>query len=93
MKIKLNILSIRNFKGIKNHELNPNGESINVFGNNATGKTTLHDTFLWCLFGKNSADQATFDWKPLGAQGSEINHLETEIIAEIEVDGEITKLS
>lgn len=93
MKIILNKLSIRNFKGIRDYELDPNGDSINVFGDNATGKTTLYDAFLWVLFGKNSEDQANFDWKPLDKDGNEINHLETEVVAEIEVDGQKKKLS
>ena len=93
MKLTLNKLTIRNFKGFKSYELEANGEDINIFGDNATGKTSLYDAFLWCLFGKNSADQATFDWKPLDRLGNEINHLETEVIAEIEVDGVVKKLS
>lgn len=93
MKLKLNKLTIRNFKGIKEYELDPKGQNINVQGDNGTGKTTLYDAFLWVLFGKNSADQATFDWKPLDRLGNEINHLETEVIAEIEVDGVVKKLS
>ena len=93
MKLTLNKLTIRNFKGFKSYELEANGEDINVFGDNATGKTSLYDAFLWCLFGKNSADQATFDWKPLDKNGNEINHLETEVIAEIGVDGQEHKLS
>lgn len=93
MEMKLNKMTIRNFKGVKHYELVPEGNSINVFGDNATGKTTLYDAFLWVLFGKNSEDQATFDWKPLDKQGNEVNHLETEVIAEIEVDGKVKKLS
>lgn len=93
MKLKLNKLTIRNFKGIKEYELDPKGQNINVQGDNGSGKTTLYDAFLWVLFGKNSADQATFDWKPLDRLGNEINHLETEVIAEIEVDGVVKKLS
>lgn len=93
MNLKLNKLSIRNFKGLKSYELEVSGNSINVFGDNGTGKTTLYDAFLWCLFGKNSNDQATFDWKPLDKEGNEINRLETEVISEIEVNGKNTKLS
>lgn len=93
MKIKLNKLTIRNFKGIKEYELAIDGESANVAGDNGTGKTTLYDSFLWCLFGKDSTDKAQFDWKPLDEHGNEINHLETEVIAEIEIDGKETKLS
>ncbi len=93
MNLKLNKLIVRNFKGFKNYELETDGQVINIFGDNGTGKTTLYDAFLWLLFGKNSIDQATFDWKPLDKEGNEINHLETEVIAEIEVDGKATKLS
>ncbi len=93
MNLKLNKLIARNFKGFKNYELETYGQDINVFGDNGTGKTSLYDAFLWVLFGKNSVDQATFDWKPLDKLGNEINHLETEVIAEIEVDGKATKLS
>lgn len=93
MKLKLNKLTVRNFKGFKSYELKAEGQDINIFGDNGTGKTSLYDAFLWVLFGKNSVDQATFDWKPLDKEGNEINHLETEVIAEIEVDGKTTKLS
>jgi DNA repair exonuclease SbcCD ATPase subunit len=93
MNLKLNKLTVRNFKGFKSYELEAEGQDINVFGDNGTGKTSLYDAFLWVLFGKNSVDQATFDWKPLDKSGNEINHLETEVIAEIEVDGKDTKLS
>ncbi len=92
-QIKLLNMKIRNFKGVTNYELNADGQDINVQGDNGTGKTTLYDAFLWCLFGKNSADQATFDWKPLDEQGNEIHHLETEVVAELEVNGKARKLS
>lgn len=93
MKLKLNKLSIRNFKGIKDYVFEPNGSSTNVAGGNGTGKTTLYDAFLWSLFGKDSTDKAQFDWKPLDNQGNEVNHLETEVITELEVDDGPLKLS
>lgn len=92
-QIKLLNMKIRNFKGVTNYELNADGQDINIQGDNGTGKTTLYDAFLWCLFGKNSADQATFDWKPLDEQGDEIHHLETEVVVELEVNGKSRKLS
>lgn len=93
MKIKLNKLSIRNFKGIKFYELQLNGMNANISGDNGTGKTTLYDAFLWCLFGKDSTNKSSFDWKPLDKDGSEIHHLESEVIAELEIDGKVTTLS
>lgn len=93
MEMKLNTLSIRNFKGIKEYKLDPDGQSINILGDNGTGKTTLYDAFLWLLFGKNSENQATFDWKPLDKDGNELHHLETEVTAELEIDGQVKTLS
>src|SRR5699024_389948 len=89
MKIKLIKMLIRNFKGFKQFELVPNGENLAVHGDNGTGKTSLYDAFLWCLFGKNSADQSDtkFDWKPLNKENEPIHHLETEVIITLDIDG------
>lgn len=95
MQIKLLKMTIRNFKGIQAYELTPEGETVNVQGDNGTGKTTLYDAFLWALFGKNSTDQSDskFDWKPLDSQGNELHHLETEVELLLDVDGQEKKLS
>lgn len=87
MEIKLNKLTIRNFKGIKDFTLKADGSNISVSGDNGTGKTTLYDAFLWCLFGKDSTDKTKFDWKPLNKDGQELHRLETEVEVELLVDG------
>ena len=48
--MKLISLKLKNFKGIKELSLEPNGKNINVFGDNATGKTTIFDSISWLLF-------------------------------------------
>ncbi|MGX7108330.1 AAA family ATPase [Facklamia miroungae] len=90
MLIQLEEMKIRNFKGFKDYTFKPNGKDADVFGDNGTGKTTLYDTFLWCLFGKNSIDQSDikFDWKPLDSEGNEVHNLETEVILKLSIDGE-----
>ena len=89
MKIKLNKLVIRNFKGFKDYTFEPAGQSVNVQGDNGTGKTSLYDAFLWALFGKNSADQSDtkFDWKPLDENNQPIHHLETSVEVFLDIDG------
>lgn len=89
MKITVKEMIIRNFKGISNFELVPSGLYTDVRGDNGTGKTSLYDAFLWCLFGKNSQDQADtkFDWKPLDKDGNERHHLETFVNLELDIDG------
>ena len=58
MEIKLDSITIRNFKGISQFELATLGKGMALYGGNGTGKTTVYDAFLWCLFGKNSQDQS-----------------------------------
>lgn len=86
-KLLLNKMTIRNFKGIKDFTLTADGSSVSVSGDNGTGKTTLYDAFLWCLFGKDSTDKTKFDWKPLDENNQEIHHLETEVEVELSIDG------
>lgn len=62
----LQTLKIKNFKGIKEFEFKPNGRNVQIHGDNATGKSTLYDAYLWLLFGKNSLQQKNFGIKPNG---------------------------
>lgn len=95
MRIKLDSIIIRNFKGISQFELTPLGKDLALYGDNGTGKTTVYDAFLWCLFGKNSQDQSDtkFDWKPLNSENKERHHLETEVTVNLVIDGEQKELS
>jgi exonuclease SbcC len=92
MNIKLNSLSIKNFKGLKNFTLDINGNNASVFADNGKGKTTLMDAFLWLLFNKDSNDSTNFTVKPQDSLGQDINHLQTEVEAELLVDGKPLKL-
>ncbi|MDI9508041.1 MAG: AAA family ATPase, partial [Bacillota bacterium] len=76
LELRIKRISIQNFKGIKSFELSPDGYSINIYGDNRTGKTTIFDAFTWCLFGKDSLGQANFEIKPL-KDGKVIHNLET----------------
>ncbi|WP_153010071.1 hypothetical protein [Sporosarcina koreensis] len=86
--IKLINLKLRNFKGVKEFELNANGHDVQVFGDNATGKTTLYDAFLWLLFNKDSQNKTKFSLKTLTPDGQEMNNLEHEVEASFLVDGQ-----
>lgn len=91
--IKLINLKLVNFKGIKEFELNADGQDMNVFGDNATGKTTLFDAFVWVLFDKDSANNSTgkFDLKTLD-NGKPINKLNHEVEVTLSIDGVEKKL-
>lgn len=84
MRIKK--LKLTNFKGIRSLELNLNGEDVSIFGDNATGKTSIFDSFMWLMFDKNSLNQKDFNIKTLDANGEAIHQLEHEVECEF-VDG------
>jgi len=87
----LNKITIKNFKGIKNLQIDFNGRNTNISGENATGKTTVYDSFLWLLFDKDSTNRKDFNLKTIDKLGSQIHMLEHEVEATIEVNGkEIT---
>lgn len=87
MKIKLLKMHIQNFKGCKDREITF-GDRTNIKGANATGKTTVFDSYMWLLFSKDSLGNTKFDIRPLDADGNMINNLEISVEALIHVDDE-----
>lgn len=85
--LKLQTLRLRNFKGIKEFELQANGNDIKVYGDNATGKTTLVDAFHWLLFNKDSQGKTDFQIKTVDQDGNEIHNLEHEVEGIFEYNG------
>jgi DNA repair exonuclease SbcCD ATPase subunit len=67
--------------------LDANGANVNVFGDNATGKTTIFDAFTWLLFDKDSQDKKDFQLKTVDASGKVQHHLNHSVIGAFRVDG------
>lgn len=86
MKIKLLSLKLVNFKGIKNLEI-PFEDQTNLHGRNESGKTTVFDSFIWVLFGKDSTDRKDFNIKTLDEHNQAIPKLPHEVEAILEIDG------
>lgn len=74
--MKLLKLSLTNFKNIRQSTFEFNGENKIIFGDNATGKTTVFDSMCWLLFGKDSLDRSDFEIKTLvnGEPIHKVNH-------------------
>lgn len=85
--MKLIRLSLENFKGIKSFTLETNGENVAVYGENATGKTTLFDAFLWLLFDKDSQNKKDFDIKTLSLDGEVLHGLDHSVEAVLQLEG------
>lgn len=73
--MKLLRLQLTNFKGARDVVIEPDGADLNVYGDNATGKTTLVDALSWLLFGKDSSGSAKFDIKTRGKDGEPLRGL------------------
>lgn len=79
--MKLLKLNLQNFKGIRNSEFDFGGIDATIYGDNATGKTTVFDSLCWLLFGKDSLDRADFEIKTL-ENGEPIHKVNHEVEAE-----------
>lgn len=84
--MRLIALTLRNFKGIKSFTLDTQGGNADLFGDNATGKTTLFDAFTWLLFDKDSQNKKDFEIKTLGKDNQPMHGLEHEVEATLDVD-------
>lgn len=77
--LKLLSLKLNNFKGIKDFSLDTHGDSLRVMGDNATGKTTVFDAFVWLLFDKDSNNKKDFQIKTVNENGQELHNLDHEV--------------
>lgn len=87
MQIKLDKLTLSNFKGIKSLEIDFNGKNADISGQNATGKTTIVDAFTWLLFDKDSNDKKDFNIKTIDENGNVIHGLEHSVTAILDISG------
>lgn len=67
--MKLLTLRLENFQGIKHEEFDFGGHSASIYGDNATGKTTVFNAMTWLLFDKASTGAKNFTPKTKGPDG------------------------
>lgn len=96
MDIRLKSLHLENFKCHKNLTIAFEGRDTSIYGDNATGKTSVYDALTWLLFGKDSLGngEKAIEIKPLGADGSVLDHEAVTVVeAVLLVDLEELKLT
>jgi len=91
MLIKLNNLSLTNFKGIRSLSIDF-GDTTSIYGANATGKSSIADAWFFLLFGKNTSDQSNFEIKTLDENNQVISRIDHEVTGAITIDGVPTTL-
>lgn len=93
MNIRLKQLRLENFKCHKALKLDFDGKDASIYGDNATGKTSIYDALTWLLFGKDSAGNANGEVKPLDERGRVRDHQAvTAVEAELTADGKAVTL-
>ena len=88
MNIEIKCMDISNFKGIRKLHLDFHNGVNTIYGDNATGKTTVYDALIWLLFGKDSHGNSAFSVKPIGAAPGVM----PEVTAVLSVNGETLTL-
>lgn len=80
---------LTNFKGTQSLTASFNKNTV-VKGDNGTGKTTMWDSFTWCLFGKDSTGASDFEVKPLDKHNNVIHKLDVEVEYTLSINGTLT---
>lgn len=86
MRMTIDEISFKHFKGFEDFTLTLNGNNAAISGRNGAGKTSLADGFQWLLFGKNSRG-AKLNPKPLDSQNAEKLGLNPTVEAQLIIDG------
>lgn len=86
MNIKIKKIHIENFKKFNVFDIEF-GNVTKVSGQNAVGKTSIVDAFMWCIFDKNSRGETKFQIRPLDFNGNQIDHVDIKVALTLEVDG------
>ena len=94
-EIKIKRLYLENFKCHDSLTLNFEGDNASIYGDNASGKTSIYDALTWLLFGKDSQGngEKNIEIKPLDKSGEVKDHLAvTAVEAVLLVNGEEVQL-
>ena len=91
LEIKIKRLCLENFKCHKSLHLDFDGANVSIYGDNASGKTSIYDALTWLLFGKDSRGngEKNIEVKPLNVMGEVEDHLAlTAVEAVLLINGE-----
>lgn len=92
MKIMFRSIQFSAFKGGQPIHMTFDQGINTIAGANGSGKSTVLDAIIWCLFGKDFINRTKFPLIPLNPDGS-IQQVSPSVTLEIAVDGELITLS
>jgi DNA repair exonuclease SbcCD ATPase subunit len=91
-KMEIVKISLKHFKGIKSFDLEADGCSVNIYGDNGTGKTSIFDSYTWLLFDKDSQNNSKFEIKTVDENNNVIHGLNHEVEGIFLIDEKLVTL-
>ncbi len=82
--MKIHRLTLSNFQGIQAASFTFDGYSAEIFGDNATGKTTIANAWSWLLFDRPATGEKGFSPKPRTDTGDGRHNTDTTVEAAID---------
>ena len=83
--MKIRTLTLENFQGIPKLQLVFEGKNASIYGDNATGKTTIFNAVTWLLFGTASTGASGYTPKTKNEHG-DVHHLDHGVSMLIELE-------
>ena len=87
MEVILKKIHGENFMGCDNATYEFNDKETNIYGANATGKTTVFNMFTYLMFGKDCYGREKFSNRPLNADGSVKHNVDIVVSGILAIDG------
>ena len=87
-KVKLEKLSLQNFKGINSFTFSPAGQDATLYANNGVGKSTCSDAYAWLLTDSDSQDNGKFQIKKFDENSNIVKNVIHSVEGVFNVDGE-----
>ena len=85
MKIELKTMTLQNFKKERSKKVEF-AHNVVISGGNETGKSTIYDAYLWCLFGVTSRPDTTV--QTLDSNNNVTHKLETSVVVVLNYNDE-----
>jgi predicted nucleic acid-binding Zn-ribbon protein len=83
--MKILTLTLENFQGVPSATFCFSGKTAHVYGENATGKTTIFNAFSWLLFGQPGTDIKRYTPKTYSESG-EVHNTEHKALVALKLD-------
>lgn len=86
-QITIKRMTLTNFKKFTNKVIDFKSRRTDIYGRNQTGKTTIMNAYLWCLYGKDKFDRKDYEIKRL-VDGKSLPKVDASVEVVLDINGE-----